>query len=152
MFQMRIIKTKWSSRYWFCFFNVYWTAFEAFQKRVFDIEEKLKDVRSLLLTQSALTEHQTKVMINNAASTAAAKTSSSNNLNLNVNSKEAAKLQTERTKEALAALEKSEMVIVNTMELSLKDHEERLNNALIMNSLFVAVLTPLLVYAINKIL
>ena len=91
-------------------------------------------------------------MINNAASTAAAKTASSNNLNLNVNSKGAAKLQTERTKEALAALEKSEMVIVNTMEMSLKDHEERLNNVLIMNSLFVAVLTPLLVYAINKIL
>ena len=106
----------------------------------------------MLLTQSALTEHQTKVMINNAASTAAAKTASSNNLNLNVNSKEAAKLQTERTKEALAALEKSEMVIVNTMELSLKDHEERLNNVLLMNSLFVAVLTPVLVYAINKIL
>ena len=116
-----------------------------------DIEEKLKDVRSLLLSQSALTEHQTKVMINSAASTAAAKTAS-NHTNLSVSSKEAAKLQKERTKEALDALEKSERVIVDTVEISLKEHEDRLNNSLVINSVFVAVITPLLVYAINKML
>ena len=91
-------------------------------------------------------------MINSAASTAAAKTASSSNLDQTIKSKEAVKLQKERTKEALDALEKSEMVIVNTVEMSLKQHEERLNNAMIINSIVVAVFTPLLVYAINKIL
>lgn len=110
----------------------------------------MKDVRSLLLTQSALTEHQTKVMINAAASTAAAKTISSSGQNQS--SKEAIKLRNERTKEALEALEKSEMVIVNTVEMSLKEHEEKINNALIMNGVFVAVITPFLVYAFNKLL
>ena len=99
-----------------------------------------------------MTEHQTKVMINSAASTAAAKTASSSSLDQTIKSKEAVKLQKERTKEALDALEKSEMVIVNTVEMSLKEHEARLNNAMIINSVVVAVFTPLLVYAINKIL
>ena len=99
-----------------------------------------------------MTEHQTKVMINSAASTAAAKTASSSNLSQNVTTKENVKMQKERTREALEALERSEMVIVNTMEWSLKEHEERLNKALIINTAFVAVLTPLLVYAINKML
>ena len=91
-------------------------------------------------------------MINSAASTAAAKTASSSNLSQNVTTKENVKMQKERTREALEALERSEMVIVNTMEWSLKEHEERLNKALIINTAFVAVLTPLLVYAINKML
>ena len=114
------------------------------------MEEKLKDVRSLLLTQSALTEHQTKVMINAAASTAAAKTISSSSQNQT--SKEAIKYRNERTKEALEALEKSEMVIVNTVEMSLKEHEEKINNALLINGIFVAVITPILVYAFNKMI
>ena len=33
--------------------------FQTFQKRLNDIKERLKDIWSLLLTQSALTEHQT---------------------------------------------------------------------------------------------
>lgn len=128
----------------------YFLAFDTFQKRLNDLEEKLKDVRSLLLTQSALTEHQTKVMINAAASTAAAKTISSSSQNQT--SKEAIKYRNERTKEALEALEKSEMVIVNTVEMSLKEHEEKINNALLMNGIFVAVITPILVYAFNKMI
>ena len=99
-----------------------------------------------------MTEHQTKVMINNAASTAAAKTASSSSINQTITSKEAVKLQKERTKEALDALERSEMVIVKTVEESLKEHEDRLNNTMIQSSIFVAVLTPILVYAINKML
>ena len=99
-----------------------------------------------------MTELQTKVMINSAASTAAAKTASSSSLDQNIKSKEASKLQKERTKEALDALEKSEMVIVNSVEMSLKQHEERLNNAMLINSAVVAICTPLLVYAINKML
>ena len=126
------------------------SAFDSFQKRLNDLEEKLKDIRSLLLTQSALTEHQTKVMINAAASTAAAKTISSSGQNQI--SKEAIKYRNERTKEALDALEKSEMVIVNTVEMSLKEHEEKINNALVMNGVFVAVITPILVYAFNKMI
>ena len=89
-------------------------------------------------------------MINAAASTAAAKTISSSGQSQS--SKEAMKLSKERTKEAMAALEKSEMVIVNTVEMSLKEHEEKVNNALLMNGVLVAVITPLLVYAFNKIL
>ena len=88
-------------------------------------------------------------MINAAASTAAAKTISSSGQN---QSSKEAKLRNERTKEALEALEKSEMVIVNTVEMSLKEHEEKINNALIMNGVFVAVITPFLVYAFNKLL
>ena len=133
-----------------CISTIFLSEFDTFQKRLNDVEERLKDVRSLLLTQSALTEHQTKVMINAAASTAAAKTISSSGQNQS--SKEAIKLRNERTKEALEALEKSEMVIVNTVEMSLKDHEEKINNALIMNGVFVAVITPFLVYAFNKLL
>ena len=126
------------------------SAFDTFQKRLNELEERLKDVRSLLLTQSALTEHQTKVMINAAASTAAAKTISSSGQSQS--SKEVMKQSKERTKEAMAALQKSEMVIVNTVEMSLKEHEEKVNNALLMNGVLVAVITPLLVYAFNKIL
>ena len=132
--------------------NSLFIAFDAFHKRVTDLEEKLKDIRSLLLTQSAMTEHQTKVMINSAASTAAAKTASSHTLHDTQTTKEAVILQKQRTKEALDALEKSEMVIVNTVELSLKEHENRLNSTLIRNSVFVAVITPFLVYVFNKIL
>lgn len=128
-------------------------AFDAFQQRVNDIEEKLKDVRSLLLSQASLTDHQTKVMINSAAASAAARTVSSNQTNQSATvSKEAARLQKERNKEALAALQKSERIIVETVEISLKEHEDRLSTTLILNSVFVAVITPLIVYAINKIL
>ena len=133
-------------------FSFIFIAFDGFHKRVSDLEDKLKDIRSMLLTQSSMTELQTKVMINSAASTAAAKTASSSSLDQNIKSKEASKLQKERTKEALDALEKSEMVIVNSVEMSLKQHEERLNNAMLINSAVIAVCTPLLVYAINKML
>ena len=116
------------------------------------MEEKIKDVRSLLLSQASLTEHQTKLMIKGAASTAASKTALSSSTNQNLSSKEVLKLQKERSREALEALEKSERVIVDTVEISLKEHEDRLTNTLLLHSAFVAVLTPLLVYAINRML
>ena len=95
-------------------------------------------------------------MINSAAASAAARTVSSNQTNQSATtatvSKEAARLQKERAKEALAALEKSERTIVDAVDMSLKEHEERLSSSLVLHSVFIAAITPLIVYAINKML
>ena len=105
-----------------------------------------------MLSQASLSDHQTKAMLNSAAATAAAQTSSQTTSQSTSFSKEALTLQKERTKEALAALEKSQRTVVDSVEISLKEHEDRLHNSLVLNSIFVAVVTPLLVYTINKLL
>ena len=50
------------------------------------------------------------------------------------------------------ALERSHLTIVGTVETALRDHEERLNSAMILNSVFVALLTPVIAYAVSKCL
>ena len=97
------------------------TAFESFEKRVLEIEEKLKDVRSLLLSQ-ALADIPTVQMSSQAP------------------------------KEAYEAVERSHKTIVGTVETALKDHEERLNSSMVLNSVFVAVLTPIIAYAVSRVL
>ena len=98
----------------------------AFNSR--DIEEKVKDIRSLLLAQ--------------------AMSSSDSVISSSVKIHEAAK-------EAAKAVEKSNENVfgmVNDMESSLKEHEERLNSQLLAAGVVVAVSVPVVSYIINKLL
>jgi len=105
------------------------TALESFEKRVLDIEEMVKDVRSLLLAQ-ALAVQSSSSPTHKAPATA----------------KETGSAATAE------ALERSHLTIVGTVETALRDHEERLNSAMILNSVFVALLTPVIAYAVSKCL
>ena len=50
------------------------------------------------------------------------------------------------------SLERSHLTIVGTVETALRDHEERLNSAMVLNSVFVALLTPVIAYAVMRCL
>ena len=107
-------------------------AYNMFSSRVCDIEEKVKDIRSLLLAQTM--------------------NSSDNVISSSVKIHEAAK-------EAAKAVEKSHenvygMVhnVESSVELSLREHEERLNGQLIATGVAMAIFVPLVSYIINKFL
>ena len=103
-------------------------SYTTFSSRMCDIEEKVKDIRSLLLAQ--------------------AMSSSDSVISSSVKIHEAAK-------EAAKAVEKSNENVfgmVNDMESSLKEHEERLNSQLLAAGVVVAVSVPVVSYIINKLL
>lgn len=103
-------------------------SYTTFSSRVCDIEEKVKDIRSLLLAQ--------------------AMSSSDSVISSSVKIHEAAK-------EAAKAVEKSNENVfgmVTDMESSLKEHEERLNSQLLAAGVVVAVSVPVVSYLINKLL
>ena len=103
-------------------------SYNTFSSRVCDIEEKVKDIRSLLLAQAI--------------------SSSDSVISSSVKIHEAAK-------EAAKAVEKSHEDVhemVNDMESSLKLHEEQLRGHLIATGVAVAVFVPVVSYLINKFL
>jgi len=141
------------------------TALESFEKRVLDIEEMVKDIRSLLLAQAmqlqtssaaakqtaAKQEQQLAAASAAAASAAAAKVAAVTSESLPAPTTTNEQLH-EITDTFEDSLERSHLTIVGTVENALRDHEERLNSAMVLNSVFVALLTPVIAYAVMRCL
>jgi len=125
------------------------TALESFEKRVIDIEEKLKDVRSLLLSQAlaAQVPHAPPppppppVTSSKPAATPAATPPPPPTVVVKTN-----------VKETYEALERSHKTILGSVETSLRDHEQRLNSTILLSSVFVAVLTPVIAFAVSRVI
>jgi len=103
-------------------------SYNTFSSRVCDIGEKVKDIRSLLLAQaiqSSDTVISSSVKIHEAA------------------------------KEAAKAVEKSHEDVhemVSDLESSMKEHDEKLREQLIVTGVAVALFVPVVSYLINKFL
>ncbi len=102
-------------------------AYETFSNRVYETDEKVKDVRSLILAQAMTASNDAK------ATTV-------------LSSKVANQAETNKV------LERSNKSILGTVENALKEHESRLQNQMLVTGVFMAVVTPLAIYVVNKIL
>ena len=47
--------------------------------------------------------------------------------------------------------ERSHRTIIGTVELALQEHEERVRSSVVLAGIFTAILTPLVLYALDKL-
>lgn len=125
------------------------TALASFEKRVLDVEEMVKDVRSLLLAQTMAIK--TSAAQNKEFQARAAAIATAHAVAQPAAAQKSPDIN-ESAREAFEAVERSHLTIIGTVETALRDHEERLNSAMILNSVFVALLTPVIAYAVSKCL
>lgn len=95
-------------------------SYNTFSSRVCDIEEKVKDIRSLLLAQA-------------------------------MNSSDTVISSSVKNHETAKAVERSNQSVLGTVELALRDHEERLSGHIIATGVVVAVLVQVLSFAVSKL-
>jgi hypothetical protein len=100
------------------------SAYDSFYARVYEIDEKVKDIRSLVVSQ-AIPDH-----------------------NSTINSNELVN-QNEKTAKAL---ERSNRSIAGTVEISLKEHEARIKSQIFFTGIMMALVTPAIVYAVNRLI
>ena len=114
-------------------------SYNTFSPRMCDIEEKVKDVRSLLLTQVQVISEQPKISIIEPEIPKAPVLDNNNN-----NANNALKINQE-------VIERSNKTIMGSVELRLQEHEDRINNQIVVTGLMVAVLAPIVSYVIKQL-
>ena len=114
-------------------------SYNTFSPRMCDIEEKVKDVRSLLLTQVQVISEQPKISIIEPEIPKAPVLENNNN-----NANNALKINQE-------VIERSNKTIMGSVELRLQEHEDRINNQIVVTGLMVAVLAPIVSYVIKQL-